>query len=141
MRGEGVVTLGHQGDNPREMSHSRQWRFCPEQYMEPAAAVRFTPTPRTWLRTCLPVYHLAVPRPDIHTHTVPSLFYQASSSVFAACLLLSLSTQLLTSPLSTVTTKPSELFLKVWTKRSDLHFFVVGGGFCGCTPAVCSLTA
>ncbi len=58
-----------------------------------------------------------------HTHTVPSLVYQASSSVFAACLLLSLSTQLLTSPLSTVTTKPSELFLKVWTKRSDLHFF------------------
>lgn len=92
-----------------------------------------------------PVYPCIVqPCPGrTYTHTVPSLVYQASSSVFAACLRLSLSTQLLTSSLSTVTTKPSELFLKVWTKRSDLHFIfvVVVVGFCGCTHTVCSLTA
>lgn len=71
-----------------------------------------------------------------HTHTrVPSLVYQASSSVCAVCLLLLLSTQLLTYPLSAVTTKPSELFLKDWTKRSDLHYFFVVV-FCFRTPAV-----
>lgn len=118
--------------------------LCPEQYKEPAAAVRVTTKPRTRLRTCLLVYHPTVPRPDIHTHThthgsVTSL----SSILFSVC---SLSTVVIVNTTShlpfvytTVTTKPSELFLKVWTKRSDLHSFVVVVVFCVCTPTVCSL--
>lgn len=55
----------------------------PEQYTEPAAAVRVTTTPRTQLRTCLPVYRPAVPRPDIHTHA--SSVTSLSSILFGVC--------------------------------------------------------
>lgn len=106
------------------MSHGRQWRFLP-----PSRTIHGTSC------CCESHYNTKDPTENLftrvsssraqagHTHTrVPSLVYQASSSVCAGWLLLSLSPQLLTSPLSTVTTKSSELFLKVWTKRPELNF-------------------
>ncbi len=128
VRGEGDVSPGHVGDSPGEMSHGWMWcvlslsrtiqgtSCCCESHYK-------TKDPTENLFTRVSSNRAQAGHTHTHTHTVPSLVYQASSSVFAACLLLSLSTQLLTSPLSTVTTKPSELYLKVWTKRSDLHFF------------------
>lgn len=80
-----VMSLQVMWGTAQERCHtvgSDAFSLCPEQYTEPAAAVRVTTTPRTRLRTCLPVYRPTVPRPDIHKHgSVTSL----SSILFSVC--------------------------------------------------------
>jgi len=66
-----VMSLQVMWGTTQERCHtvgSDAFSLHPEQYTEPAAAVRVTITPRTRLRTCLPVHRPAVHRPDIHTH-------------------------------------------------------------------------